>query len=241
MVKRKKWLLWGLTGFCAALLLYVIQQQLLSNDSWSTWSLPLTGKIIVLDAGHGGVDGGAVGKGDVQEKDIALNISLKLRDYLQQAGALVIMTRETDRDLANDGTKRIRNRKTEDLLKRTEIVNSSEADMFISIHLNAIPSSRWYGAQVFYNPAIEENEKLAKLIQDQIRSNLENTTRKAKPISTVYMVRKAVIPGSLVEVGFLSNPNERELLKSKLYQTKLAASIYQGILRFYTNEPAPGD
>ncbi|WP_396125756.1 N-acetylmuramoyl-L-alanine amidase CwlD [Bacillus sp. Marseille-Q3570] len=241
MVKWKKWLFWGLTGFCAALLLYVIQQQLHSNDSWSTWSLPLTGKIIVLDAGHGGVDGGAVGKGNVQEKDIALNISLKLRDYLQQAGALVIMTRETDRDLASDGTKRIRNRKTEDLLKRTEIVNTSEADMFVSIHLNAIPSSRWYGAQVFYNPAIEENEKLAKLIQEQIRSNLENTTRKAKPISTVYMVRKAEIPGSLVEVGFLSNPNERELLKSKLYQTKLAASIYQGILRYYANEPAPGD
>ncbi|WP_408008964.1 N-acetylmuramoyl-L-alanine amidase CwlD [Pseudalkalibacillus sp. A8] len=241
MVKRKKWLLWGLTGFCAALLIYVIQQQLLSNDSWSTWSLPLTGKIIVLDAGHGGVDGGAVGEGNVQEKNIALNISLKLRDYLQQAGALVIMTRETDRDLANDGTKRIRNRKTEDLLKRTEIVNSSEADMFISIHLNAIPSSRWYGAQVFYNPAIEENEKLGKLIQDQIRSNLENTTRKAKPISTIYMVRKAQIPGSLVEVGFLSNPNERELLKSKLYQTKLAASVYQGILRYYANEPAPSD
>nr|WP_314728320.1 N-acetylmuramoyl-L-alanine amidase CwlD [Bacillus sp. Marseille-Q3570] len=218
-----------------------MQQQLHSNDSWSTWSLPLTGKIIVLDAGHGGVDGGAVGKGNVQEKDIALNISLKLRDYLQQAGALVIMTRETDRDLASDGTKRIRNRKTEDLLKRTEIVNTSEADMFVSIHLNAIPSSRWYGAQVFYNPAIEENEKLAKLIQEQIRSNLENTTRKAKPISTVYMVRKAEIPGSLVEVGFLSNPNERELLKSKLYQTKLAASIYQGILRYYANEPAPGD
>ncbi|WP_221569156.1 N-acetylmuramoyl-L-alanine amidase CwlD [Alkalihalobacillus sp. TS-13] len=241
MVKRKKWLIWGLIGFCAALLLYVIQQQLHSNDSWSTWSLPLTGKIIVLDAGHGGVDGGAVGKGNVQEKDIALDISLKLRDYLQQAGALVIMTRETDKDLASDGTKRIRNRKTEDLLKRTEIVNTSEADMFVSIHLNAIPSTRWYGAQVFYNPAIEENEKLAKLIQEQIRSNLENTTRKAKPISTVYMVRKAEIPGSLVEVGFLSNPNERELLKSKLYQTKLAASIYQGILRYYANEPAPGD
>ncbi|MGP4082534.1 N-acetylmuramoyl-L-alanine amidase CwlD [Pseudalkalibacillus sp. R45] len=241
MVKRKKWLIWGLTGFCAALLLYVIQQQLHSNDSWSTWSLPLTGKIIVLDAGHGGVDGGAIGKGDVQEKDIALKISLKLRDYLQQAGALVIMTRETDRDLASDGTKRIRNRKTEDLLKRTEIVNTSDADMFVSIHLNAIPSSRWYGAQVFYNPAIDENEKLAKLIQEQIRSNLENTTRKAKPISTVYMIRKAEIPGSLVEVGFLSNPNERELLKSKLYQTKLAASIYQGILRYYANEPAPSD
>lgn len=113
--------------------------------------------------------------------------------------------------------------------------------MFISIHLNAIPSSRWYGAQVFYNPAYDENEKVAKLIQHQIRSNLENTTRKAKPIGNVYMIRKAEIPGALVEVGFLSNPNERELLKTKLYQTKLAASIYQGILRFYANEPAPKD
>lgn len=240
-MKRKRWLLWGLLGFCAALLLYVINQQILTNNSWSTWSLPLTGKIIVLDAGHGGVDGGAVGKGDIQEKDIALDISLKLRDYLQQAGALVIMTRETDKDLAGEGTQRIRHRKTEDLLKRTEIVNSSNADMFISIHLNAIPSSRWYGAQVFYNPSIDENEKIAKFIQDQIRSNLENTTRKAKPINNVYMVRKAEVPGALVEVGFLSNPNERELLKTKLYQTKVAASIYQGIMRFYTNEPAPND
>lgn len=238
---RKKWLLWMLIGFCAALLLYVINQQILSNNSWSTWNLPLTGKIIVLDAGHGGVDGGAVGEGNVHEKEIALNISLMLRDYLQQAGALVIMTRETDKDLAGEETKRIRHRKTEDLLKRTEIVNNSGADMFISIHLNAIPSSRWYGAQVFYNPAYDENEKVAKLIQHQIRSNLENTTRKAKPIGNVYMIRKAEIPGALVEVGFLSNPNERELLKTKLYQTKLAASIYQGILRFYANEPAPKD
>ncbi|WP_458025521.1 N-acetylmuramoyl-L-alanine amidase CwlD [Pseudalkalibacillus sp. Hm43] len=241
MVKRKKWLLWGLIGFCAALLLYVINQQILSNNSWSTWNLPLTGKIIVLDAGHGGVDGGAVGDGNVQEKDVALNISLKLRDYLQQAGALVIMTRETDKDLASEGTQRIRHRKTEDLLKRTEIVNTSDADMYVSIHLNAIPSSRWYGAQVFYNPAMDENENLAKFIQDQIRSNLENTTRKAKPISNIYMVRKAEVPGALVEVGFLSNPNERELLKTQLYQTKLAASIYQGIMRYYTNEPAPKD
>ncbi|MCF6139437.1 N-acetylmuramoyl-L-alanine amidase CwlD [Pseudalkalibacillus berkeleyi] len=241
MVKWKRWLLWGLIGFCAALLLYVINQQILTNNSWSTWSLPLTGKIIVLDAGHGGVDGGAVGKGDIQEKEIALDISLKLRDYLQQAGALVIMTRETDKDLAGEGTQRIRHRKTEDLLKRTEIVNTSNADMFISIHLNAIPSSRWYGAQVFYNPSIDENEKMAKFIQDQIRSNLENTTRKAKPINNVYMIRKAEVPGALVEVGFLSNPNERELLKTKLYQTKIAASIYQGIMRYYTNEPAPND
>ncbi|WLD93564.1 N-acetylmuramoyl-L-alanine amidase CwlD [Alkalihalobacillus sp. AL-G] len=233
----KKWIQWGLIGLCAGLLVYVIQHQLLTNHSWSTWSLPLTGEIIVLDAGHGGVDGGAVGKGNVLEKDIALNISLKLRDYLQQAGALVVMTRETDKDLAKEETKRLRHRKTEDLLKRTEIINTSGSDLYISIHLNAIPSSRWYGAQVFYNPALEQNEKLAKFIQSEIRRNLENTKREAKPINNIYMVKKATIPGALVEVGFLSNPDERELLKSELYQNKVAASIYQGILRYYAKEP----
>ncbi|WP_372508851.1 N-acetylmuramoyl-L-alanine amidase CwlD [Pseudalkalibacillus decolorationis] len=231
---------WGLIGLCAGLLVYVIQHQLTSDHSWSTWNLPLTGNIIVLDAGHGGLDGGAVGKGDILEKDVALKISVKLRDYLQQAGALVLMTRETDKDLANEDTKRLRNRKTEDLKKRAEIINTSGGDLFISIHLNAIPSPKWYGAQVFYNPAMEDNEKVAKFIQSEIRRNLENTTREAKPISNVYMVKTAEIPGALVEVGFLSNPNERELLKSELYQNKIAASIYQGILRYYAKETLEG-
>nr|WP_257351207.1 N-acetylmuramoyl-L-alanine amidase CwlD [Pseudalkalibacillus decolorationis] len=236
----KRWMQWGLIGLCAGLLVYVIQHQLTSDHSWSTWNLPLTGNIIVLDAGHGGLDGGAVGKGDILEKDVALKISVKLRDYLQQAGALVLMTRETDKDLANEDTKRLRNRKTEDLKKRAEIINTSGGDLFISIHLNAIPSPKWYGAQVFYNPAMEDNEKVAKFIQSEIRRNLENTTREAKPISNVYMVKTAEIPGALVEVGFLSNPNERELLKSELYQNKIAASIYQGILRYYAKETLEG-
>jgi N-acetylmuramoyl-L-alanine amidase len=235
----RKWIRWGIYAFCAAILIFMVQSQLLDKNSWSTWNLPLTGKVIVVDPGHGGPDSGARGAGEIFEKDIALNIALSLRDYLQEAGALVIMTRETDKDLAGEEARQQGRRQVTDLRARTEVVNTSDADLFISVHLNSIPSSRWRGAQVLYHPAIEENERISKFIQDAIQSNLENTDRSAKSINTLYMLRRAEIPGVLVEVGFLSNPSERDLLNTEPYQNKVAASIYQGILRYYTDEPAP--
>ena len=219
-------------------LFLILQFQFLSKESWDTWNLPLTGEVIVLDAGHGGPDGGAEGKG-VQEKDVALNIVMYLKDYLQEEGALVILTREDDRDLASDETKGYSNRKSEDLKKRLEIINESDANLYLTIHLNAIASSKWSGAQTFYTPHFKESEDVAKFIQDEIKRNLENTNRYAKPINNVFLLKYADIPGALVEVGFLSNPHERELLKTEEYQKKLAAAIYQGILRFYTEEEAP--
>ncbi|KPC97862.1 Germination-specific N-acetylmuramoyl-L-alanine amidase precursor [Geobacillus sp. BCO2] len=149
------------------------------------------------------------------------------------------MTRETDRDLASSSTRGYSRRKTEDLLERTAFVNRSNADLFISIHLNAIPSPRWRGAQTFYYGSFIENERLARFIQAELRRNLENTHRLAKMIDTVYLLKHAKIPGALVEVGFLSNPDERELLVSDHYQTKLAASIYKGVLRYFSNEHTP--
>ncbi|WP_096186310.1 N-acetylmuramoyl-L-alanine amidase CwlD [Evansella halocellulosilytica] len=225
---------------CLGILIIFIQQQFSSNEM-TGWNLPLSGKVIVVDPGHGGIDGGASSRVGQLEKDVTLQISLILRDYLQEAGALVIMTRETDRDLASDGTKKIRSRKVEDLRKRVDIINESDADSYVSIHLNAIPSARWRGAQSFYNRAIEGNEELAKQIQSEIRRNLENTTREAKPINSVYLVKEARIPGALVEVGFLSNPNEAELLSTKDYQNKVAASIYEGFLRYYNEDPLPAE
>jgi N-acetylmuramoyl-L-alanine amidase len=206
-----------------------------AKESWSSWSLPLSGQIILLDPGHGGPDGGA-GTKDVLEKDIALSISKKLRDYLQEQGALVIMTREEDTDLAADGTKGYSRRKVEDLKKRLAMINESEANFFISLHLNAIPSQKWSGAQTFYGPQLKENAKAAKFIQDEFKINLENTNRKAKSLSSVYILKNAKKPGVLVEVGFLSNPTEKELLKTEEYQDKVAASIYKGMLRYYSNE-----
>lgn len=108
-------------------------------------SLPLSGKIIYLDPGHGGPDGGAVG-GKLLEKDVTLEVAFRVRDYLQEQGALVIMTRESDTDLAPEGTKGYSRRKAEDLRQRVKLINHSEAELYISIHLNAIPSQKWSGS-----------------------------------------------------------------------------------------------
>lgn len=222
-----------------AILGFFIEYQFFTKNTWNAWNLPLSGKIIVLDAGHGGPDGGAVGKNGTLEKDVALNVVLELRDYLQEAGALVILTREKDQDLAGKDLDGYSRRKTADLKKRAEIINESDADLFLSVHLNAIGSSRWRGAQTFYHPSIEESERVAKFIQAELIRNLENTDRSAKAIQEVYLLKAAKIPGALVEVGFLSNPSERQLLEQESYQRKLAASIYEGLLRHYSKEETP--
>ncbi|MBO8157521.1 MAG: N-acetylmuramoyl-L-alanine amidase CwlD [Bacillaceae bacterium] len=219
------------------MLVYLLQYPVQTEPAWENWSLPLSGKVIVLDPGHGGPDGGAINAdGDILEKDVALQTSEILRDYLQQAGALVYMTREKDQDLADEGTKGLSRRKSEDIRKRVQFIKDKDPDFFISIHLNAIPSSRWHGAQTFYYPALEKSEKLAKLIQAEIRRNLNNTKREALAVNGIYILKHADRPGVLVEIGFLSNPHEADLLKSIDYQHKMAASIYEGILRYVTED-----
>ncbi|MHA0857715.1 N-acetylmuramoyl-L-alanine amidase CwlD [Paenibacillus sp. CMAA1364] len=200
------------------------------------WSLPLAGKVISLDAGHGGPDGGAVSRQGVIEKDINLAITLYLRDYLQQAGAIVKMTREGDYDLSSPNTKGYSKRKTEDLKKRVRMIEEEQSDMFISIHMNSIPSNRWRGAQVFFYPTHPDNAELAALMQEEMKRNLENTDRIAKTVNTVYLLQALKIPSALVEVGFLSNTEEAMLLKDDKYQRKVAASIYKGILRYTAGE-----
>jgi N-acetylmuramoyl-L-alanine amidase len=220
------------------LLIIILNYEIITRNSWSNWHLPLAGKIIVLDAGHGGPDGGAEG-GELTEKEVSLKITQMLRDYLQEAGALVVMTRDEDKDLADEDTKGLSRRKTQDLKRRAKLVETSEADLFISIHLNAIPSARWRGAQTFYYPKSEKNKQLAAFIQDSLREQLENTDRKAKSIGQIYLLKTVKVPAALVEVGFLSNHEERALLKSEKYQRKVAEAIYHGIMRFYTKEKPP--
>jgi N-acetylmuramoyl-L-alanine amidase len=233
VAKRRLKIISFITGLIV--LFFILQHDFSENNSWKTWNLPLSGKIILLDAGHGGPDGGA-GTGETLEKDIALEITKNVRDYLQQQGALVIMTREKDEDLADPDTRGYSRRKVEDLKKRLKMINKTDIDLFVSIHLNAIPSSRWSGAQTFYAPHHKENARAAKFIQEELRRNLENTERKAKPINQVYILKNAKKPGVLVEVGFLSNPREKALLKKESYQEKVSASINNGILRYFTNE-----
>lgn len=220
-----------------AVMIGIIAYDMPTARTLNYWSLPLSGKIIAIDAGHGGPDGGAVSKDGLIEKDINLSVSLYLRDYLQQAGAIVVMTREGDYDLAGEGTQGYSKRKTEDLKQRVRSIEEKGADLFISVHMNSVPSNRWSGAQTFYYPANDGNKALAGLIQDELRTTLENTTRVAKTVNTVYLLKMLKMPAALVEVGFLSHPEESVLLGDDVYQRKVATSIYRGILRYASEQP----
>ncbi|TCP24198.1 N-acetylmuramoyl-L-alanine amidase [Scopulibacillus darangshiensis] len=235
---RRKWVRNGIIIIGVILLIAILNYEIVNRNSWSQWNLPLSGRVIVIDPGHGGPDGGAEG-GKTKEKDIALKISKDLRDYLQESGALVLMTRETDRDLADKDKGGLSARKTQDLKRRAKFIDDADPDCVISLHLNAIPSPRWRGAQTFYHPKSKENKVLAKFIQDSLRNQIKNTDRFAKAIEHVYLLKRSKAPSSLVEVGFLSNPDERQLLETKDYQKKIAVSIYNGILRYFTNEKEP--
>lgn len=218
-------------GLLAAIIAFEMQ----TDRTLGEWSLPLSGKVIVLDPGHGGEDGGAVSRDGLVEKNVTLTISLYLRDFLQQAGAIVYMTRETDKDLADEDNHTYRKR--QDLTRRAQFVQDAHADLLLTIHLNSIASPRWRGAQTFYYPNLEENKELAMLIQDQLIKDLGNTDRMAKETPhDVYLLKSAQIPAALVEVGFLSNPEEARLLADDTYQQKIASAIYVSILRYMSGE-----
>lgn len=205
----------------------------LVNRAEQVWGAPLQGKTIALDPGHGGPDSGAKSAAGLNEKNVNLQICHYLRDYLQSSGAYVVMTREIDKDLADSNTHGLSRRKAEDLHRRLQLVEEKKADVLVSVHLNSIPSERWFGAQTFFNPRVENNKRLAQAIQVELVKNLGNTTRAARPKNDVYLMRESQITTALVECGFLSNPQEAAMLGSKAYQRKLAAAIYYGILHFY--------
>ena len=177
---------------------------------------PLTGKVIYIDPGHGGVDPGAFYK-DIYEEDINLEISLKLKEKLENEGAIIYLTREGDYDLSNPKASL---RKKSDLSNRALTINNSNADLYLSIHLNSTTSSTWKGAQAFYDDINPKNKEIAEKFQKYFNKYL-NSKRKAKEIKELYMYKRINIPGLLLEVGFISNPNERYILQQNWYQEKL--------------------
>ena len=191
-------------------------------------NMELLGKVIYLDAGHGGPDPGTIYK-NIYEKDINLSIVKKLQAVLEEDGAVVYLTRYGDYDLSKNYTG---SRKKSDLNNRARIINESGADLYISIHLNSISSSTWSGAQVFYDDVNDKNHDLAILMQKQLKQDLK-TNREVKEISTMLMNRKITVPGLLIEVGFLSNPNDRYKLQKSEYQYKIVESIKKGIIKYF--------
>ena len=194
-------------------------------------SLPLLGHTFYLDPGHGGVDPGSLYK-DIYEKDINLDICIKIKEKLEQLGAIVYMTRYGDYDLSYINSS---SRKKSDLNNRAKIINESNADMYISIHLNSVTSTTWHGAQVFYDKRSEISKQIAESIQEQFKLSLDRSIKAPSP-GDYFMLKCSDAPSVIVECGFLSNVEEEKLLLSPEYQDKIIDAIFKGIVNFLQNK-----
>ncbi|MGI6036881.1 MAG: N-acetylmuramoyl-L-alanine amidase family protein [Limnochordia bacterium] len=184
---------------------------------------------IVIDPGHGGRDPGAVGSRGLLEKEMVLDIGLRLRDRFTAARAHVIMTRTSDGDLAPPDAPF---RQRADLLHRAALANDSEAHIYLSIHGNSAPDPQWSGAQTFYYS--EGDRSLATMIQRELVRQLGPNHRQAR-WAPFRVLRDTQMPAALVEVGFLSNPKEEGMLADALYRERIAAAIFDGTVLFLIN------
>ena len=179
----------------------------------STVSLPISGKTIVIDAGHGVPDEGAESSNGTTEAETNLKIALKLQNLLEQSGCAVILTRSDENAIYDIDSKTLKQKKISDIKNRVKIGNESQADIFVSIHLNKIPQPQYDGWQTFYKEGSEEGAKLAKLIQNNLNEAIQKeNNRIAKTIDNIYIIKHVEIPTTIVECGFLSNPEEEKLL-----------------------------
>lgn len=191
--------------------------------------------IIIVDAGHGGFDGGAVANDGTAEKDINLNIAVFLKGFLEQSGFEVILTRDSDRGTDDDISEKIAVRKKSDLRNRLNLMQKYPDAIFVSVHLNKFTTSAASGAQVFYSKNHSNSPRLGQCVQGSIISLLqkENTRVIKQATSSTYLLNNATIPAIIVECGFLSNAGDLALLKDEAYQRKMAFCIYSGIKEYY--------
>lgn len=189
--------------------------------------------IIVIDAGHGGYDGGAVAADGTVEKEINLNIAKNLRDFLCCAGFEIKMTRESD--ISTDGSGTEKYIKTSDLNNRLQLMKENPDAIFVSIHLNKFTTSSANGAQVFFSPRTETSDTLANCIQNSIVTLLQPDNKRVikQGTKSIYILHNAVIPAVIIECGFLSNHGELAKLKDETYQSMMAFSVFCGIMDYY--------
>ena len=222
---------WILTLFTFALLLGLARGGAIRVSA--RLSGAVSGRRVVVDPGHGGPDPGAVSRSGLREKDLVLEISFHLRRLLGRAGVYVTMVRQTDRDFgADEPSRSLLARKRRDLVYRVSLANRAKADIYLSIHANSIPDGRWAGAQVFYNPGRRHARELAASIQSAFAAYLGPNYRLAKP-ADYRVLNETEMPAVMVEVGFLSNPEEEALLGTPAYRQRIAEAVFQGILHYF--------
>lgn len=186
---------------------------------------------IVIDAGHGGRDGGAVGKTtETTESYLNLQFSLKLKSICEEYGFKVVLTRK---DMNGIYSAFASNKKRSEMEKRMEIIESANPDLVVSIHMNSFSNSSARGAQVFYAENFPENEEFAQTVQDALNEKIPNAKKTPKS-SDFYVINTTSKPSILVECGFLSNPEEERLLVSEEYQEDFCYVLFYGILSYFS-------
>lgn len=198
-----------------------------------TSSTPVTDHTVVLDAGHGFPDGGAVSPNGVSEADINLNIIFKLQELLEASNCNVILTRSDENGIYDADAK---NKKASDLKNRVELANDPISEILVSVHLNKISGEQYYGWQTFY----QKNSANSKILANNIQNNLNysiarENKRTILPLSNIYLMDNSKIPTVTVECGFLSNNEETRLLQTDEYQSNIAWGIYAGIMDYFQN------
>lgn len=187
-------------------------------------------KVIVIDAGHGGADPGMIGIGGLEEKGINLAVSMKLKEALENQGFTVVMTRQEDKGLYEEGT---RNKKVQDMQNRIEIMEKAKPILAVSIHQNSYTEESVKGPQVFYYETSAEGQKLAVNIQSALNTELSTERpRKEKGNTSYFLLKKSPCVLNIVECGFLTNKKEAELLQTEEYQQKIVGAVVKGIVQY---------
>ncbi len=221
----KKW--WIVLGTCLVLGLSVLGMRQVQQVQIVSAQTLHQHPVIIIDPGHGGMDGGAQANG-VTEKDVNLAVSLTLRDLLSQQGFHVIMTREDDRSIHEEGLTQISRQKRSDMYQRLKIIEDHPEAIFISVHQNKFEQSSSRGAQIFYS----QNDP------QSFQQNLQpDNTRQIKPAeNNLFLLYEAQIPAVMAECGFLSNPEEAHNLSTEQYQQQTAFTIYCGLMDYLQDE-----
>lgn len=223
---RKKWLK-GIAALCMLCAIYMLGREgavLVDKTAENSKG------VIVIDSGHGGIDPGVVGIGNLEEKEVNLKIAGYLAEYLKKEGYETVLTRKTDTGLYEEDS---RNKKVQDMQNRCAIIKETKPILTVSIHQNSYPDSSVCGPQVFYYTNSVKGSKLAQCIQSELNTQLEvSKPRTEKANQTYYLLKRSEGILNIVETGFLTNPREAELLGTEKYQKKCAKAICDGILNF---------
>ena len=222
---------------------YIICKKItVKKNSTEVNATPSTSKVIVLDAGHGKPDEGAVGIYGTTEEAINLKITLKLKALLEEGGAQVILTRSDENGIYSSECTTIKSKKVSDIKNRVKIGNTEGVDIFVSIHLNKFEQEKYRGWQAFYQQNSEDSKALATYIQEGLNGEITEYKNERVPLklSNIYIMDNVKAPTVTIECGFLSNKEEAKLLEEDEYQSRLAWGIFEGIQNYFIKKETEG-